>query len=248
MGGDSRPLSLNEKCMFPLRDTVRSRKFPLVNWLLIGANVLVFLYEVSLGPARLDSLMADYALIPARLSLAAPLSLITLLTSTFLHGGWFHVISNMWTLVIFGDNVEDRMGSFRYLVFYLMAGVFAGVVQVFFGAGSTIPTVGASGAIAAVLGAYLLLFPRGRVLTFVPLFFLPWLMEIPAFVYLGLWFLSQLSSGLLALGAAAGPGSFGGIAWWAHIGGFAFGLLLVRIFARPQRRMSYSDAGAPPAW
>ncbi|OGO12990.1 MAG: hypothetical protein A2Y93_09990 [Chloroflexi bacterium RBG_13_68_17] len=99
-----------------------------------------------------------------------------------------------------------------------------------------------------MLGAYLLLFPRGRVLTFVPLFFLPWLMEIPAFVYLGLWFLSQLSSGLLALGAAAGPGSFGGIAWWAHIGGFAFGLLLVRIFARPQRRMSYSDAGASPAW
>lgn len=231
--------------MFPLRDTLRSRRFPLVNWLLIGANVAVFLYEVSLGGEGLDRFFGEYALIPAQLSLAAPMSLLSLVTSMFLHGGWFHVISNLWTLVIFGDNVEDRMGSFRYLVFYLAAGVFAGLVQVVFAPGSSIPTVGASGAIAGVLGAYLLLFPHGRVLTFIPLFVLPWLMEIPAFVYLGLWFLSQLFSGLLAVGEAA---SVGGVAWWAHIGGFAFGLLLVRVFARPQRRIHYTDTGAPPVW
>jgi len=163
--------------MFPLRDTLRSRRFPLVNWLLIGANVAVFLYEVSLGAEGLDRFFGEYALIPAQLSLAAPVSLLSLVTSMFLHGGWFHVISNLWTLVIFGDNVEDRMGSFRYLVFYLAAGVFAGLVQVVFAPGSSIPTVGASGAIAGVLGAYLLLFPHGRVLTFIPLFILPWLVE-----------------------------------------------------------------------
>ena len=231
--------------MFPLRDTVRSRRFALVNWLLIGANLVVFVFEISLGSKGLDGLFANYALIPARLSLAAPLSLVTLLTSTFLHGGWFHVISNLWTLMIFGDNVEDRMGSVRYLFFYLSAGVFAGLVQVVFSPGSTTPTIGASGAIAAVLGAYFLLYPRGRVLTFMPVFFLPWLMEIPAFVYLGFWFLSQLSSGLVALGAAGGPGSFGGIAWWAHVGGFAFGLLMVRVLTRRQRWTGTQDPGAP---
>ncbi len=247
MGGDSRPLSSHKRPMFPIRDTVRSRRFPLVNWILLGANVLVFLYEVSLGSIGLERFMADYALIPARLSLAEPASLIPLVTSMFLHGGWFHVISNLWTLMIFGDNVEDRMGSLRYLVFYLTAGIFAGAVQVVFAPASTIPTVGASGAIAAVLGAYFLLYPRGRILTFVPLFILPWFLEIPAFVYLGLWFLSQLASGLLALGSAGGAASIGGIAWWAHVGGFAFGLLLVRVLARPQRSV-YTSTGAPPVW
>jgi membrane associated rhomboid family serine protease len=233
--------------MFPLRDTVRSRSFPFVNVLLITANVLVFLLEVSLGPRGMDSFFAAFALIPAQLSLAQPLTIVTLLTSTFLHGGWFHLISNMWTLFIFGDNVEDRMGPFRYLVFYLMAGAFAGMVQVAFGPASGIPTVGASGAIAAVLGAYFVLFPRGRVVTFLPLFFLPWLVEIPAFVYLGIWFVSQISSGLVGLGAAGAPASFGGIAWWAHVGGFTFGLLLVRVFAR-RRRDIWQDPEILARW
>jgi membrane associated rhomboid family serine protease len=147
----------------------------------------------------------------------------------FMHGSWFHLLSNMWTLYIFGDNVEDRMGSARYLVFYLLAGLAAGLVQAAFDPTSTIPTVGASGAIAGVLGAYFLLFPRSRVITLIPLFFLPWFVEIPAVFFIGIWFLSQLSSGLMALGSA---GAFGGIAWWAHVGGFLFGLITVYLFAR----------------
>lgn len=219
--------------MFPLRDTIRGRSIPFVTWLLIAVNTLVFLYELTLGSQGSEALFQSFALIPARLSLASPLSFATLLTSAFLHGSWFHLISNMWTLFIFGDNVEDRMGSGRYLVFYLTAGVVAGLVQAFFGPGSTLPTVGASGAIAGVLGAYFVLFPHSRVITFIPVFILPWLVEIPAIFYLGIWFLSQLSSGLLDLGAA---GSFSGIAWWAHIGGFAFGLVLGWALARRRVR------------
>lgn len=218
--------------MFPLRDTVRSRSFPLVNLGLIALNILVFLYELAVGPKGLNALLGTFALIPDRLSLAHPVSAVTLLTSAFLHGSWFHLISNLWTLYIFGDNVEDRMGSLRYLAFYLLAGVTAGVAQAALNPASQMPTIGASGAIAGVLGAYFILFPYGRVLTFVPLFFLPWFVEIPAYVFLGIWFLTQLSSGLLYLGAATDPGSFGGIAWGAHIGGFIVGLVLARLLAR----------------
>lgn len=218
--------------MFPLRDTIRSHSFPWVNWGLILLNVLVFLFQSSLPPAAADRLLLTYGLVPARLSLLNPLPWATLLSSIFLHGGWFHLISNLWTLYIFGDNVEDRMGSFTYLVFYLAAGVTAGLAHALLSFGSPLPTVGASGAIAGVLGAYFVLFPHGRVITFVPWFFLPWFVEIPAFVFLGIWFVSQLSSGLLELGAAA---AFSGIAWWAHIGGFAFGLLLALPFRQPRR-------------
>lgn len=217
--------------MIPLRDTVRSRSTPLVNYALIGLNLAVFLFEASLNQGQFQTFLTAYGLVPARLSLGHPLSLGSLITSMFLHGSWFHVLSNMWVLFIFGDNVEDRMGSVRYLGFYLIGGVVAGLTQVFFAPSSQVPTVGASGAIAAVLGAYLLLFPRGRVLTLVPLVFLPWLIEIPAYLFLGLWFLSQLSSGLIALGQL-GSAQFSGIAWWAHIGGFVFGLLLGRVLAR----------------
>jgi membrane associated rhomboid family serine protease len=194
--------------MFPLRDSIRSRSVPLVTWSLIGINVLIFLFEVSLGPAELQRVLADFGLVPARLIQAGPLGWPTLVTSMFLHGGWFHLISNLWTLAIFGDNVEDRMGPARYLAFYLLAGVAAGAAQVAFDPLARIPTIGASGAIAGVLGAYF------------------------------------LSSGLVALGAAGGPGSFEGIAWWAHIGGFAFGLLLVRPFARRRRRLPYDAGGS----
>ncbi len=217
--------------MIPLRDTVRSRTTPLINLALIGLNLIVFLFEASLSQGQFQIFLTTYGLVPARLSLGDFPAYGSLITSMFLHGSWFHVLSNMWVLFIFGDNVEDRLGSGRYLVFYLLAGIAAGLVQAGFAPLSRIPTVGASGAIAGVLGAYLVLFPSGRVLTLVPIIFLPWLVEIPAYLFLGLWFLSQLSSGLLALGQL-GSGQFSGIAWWAHVGGFVFGLLSARVFAR----------------
>lgn len=230
--------------MFPLRDTVRSRTFPVVNYGLIAVNVLIFLFEAALGQQGFINLLDMLGVVPARISLTQPLNVFTLFTSMFLHGSWFHLISNMWTLYIFGDNVEDRMGSTRYLVFYLLAGIVSGLTHVVvtntvYGVDSTlaqIPTVGASGAIAGVLGAYFILYPRARVITLVPLFILPWFVEIPAFFYLGFWFFSQLSSGLLSLGSY---GVFGGIAWWAHIGGFIVGLLLVKLFTRRPRAYEY---------
>jgi membrane associated rhomboid family serine protease len=238
--------------MFPLRDTVRARSFPIINIAIIVANVLVFLFESALGPVRLDSLIGIFGLVPAELSLFQPLTWITLLTSIFLHGSWFHLISNMWALFIFGDNVEDRMGPLRYLVFYLFSGVVAGLVHAivtnyFFGADSmqaNLPTVGASGAIAGILGGYLILYPRARVITLVPLFVLPWFIEISAYVYLGFWFLSQVVPGLISLGAIGDfGGAMGGVAWWAHIGGFLIGMIMVRIFSQPRKayRQWYQD-------
>jgi membrane associated rhomboid family serine protease len=160
---------------------------------------------------------------------------LTLLTSMFLHGSWLHVIGNMWFLFIFGDNVEDRMGPIRFLVFYLASGVVAGLCQFLLFPSSRVPTVGASGAIAGVLGAYFLLYPRARVITLVFLFIIPWMIEIPALIYLGIWFLMQLGSGLMNLGQLGAGADLGGIAWWAHIGGFGFGLLTVRLFAMGRR-------------
>jgi membrane associated rhomboid family serine protease len=219
--------------MFPLRDSIRSRSFPIVNWILIAASVLVFLLEQAIefgfGEVALERFLTLFSLVPSEFSLLNPTAYISIFTSMFLHGGWFHLISNMWILFIFGDNVEDRMGPLRYLVFYLASGFAAGLTHVVFASNSSLPTVGASGAIAGVLGAYMILFPRARVVTLIPIFILPWFVEVPAVIYLGIWFLSQISSGLLSIGAMM---PFGGIAWWAHIGGFVFGLLMVRIFAR----------------
>lgn len=228
--------------MLPLRDSVRPRSLPLANYSLIALNVLVFLFEVSLPRESFPQLLTQFGLVPGRLSLARPVTLLTLFSSIFLHGSWFHLISNMWTLFIFGDNVEDRMGKGRYVAFYVLAGILSGVSHAYFTSGSSVPTVGASGAIAGVLGAYLLLFPRGRVLTLIPIFFLPWFIEIPAFIYLGVWFFSQLSSGLLSLGHLGGT-QFSGIAWWAHIGGFVAGMLFVQAFVgrRSQRWTSEFD-------
>lgn len=215
--------------MFPIQDTVRTRSFPIVNWLLIISNVAVFaLLELPLRSGQLNQFVLTYGLVPVRLSDAQPWSVVTILTSMFLHGGWIHLISNMWALFIFGDNVEGRMGPGRYLVFYLLSGVIASLTQVVIDPASRLPMVGASGAIAGVLGAYLILFPSARVLTLVPLFFLPWFVEVPAFIYLGIWFLLQFLSGVLALDMS----TMGGVAYWAHIGGFVCGLLLVRAFAR----------------
>lgn len=216
--------------MLPLRDTVRSRSFPVVNWLLITLNVFSFFILLSLGP-RAQAVVNVLGVVPARwLARRSPLQILTLFSSTFLHGGWVHLFSNMWALYIFGDNVEDRMGSGRYLLFYLLCGLAADLVHILFNPNSTIPAIGASGAISGVLAAYLLFFPSARVITLVPWFFLPWFIEVPALIYLGMWFLSQLLNGLLAI--VSGVQAFGGVAWWAHVGGFVAGLILGPMFAR----------------
>ena len=217
--------------MFPLKDTVRSRSFPWMNWLLIILNVVVFLHEAHMGRAELARFVGTYGMVPARLWSAPAEAWPTLLTSMFLHGGWFHLLSNMWVLFIFGDNVEDRMGSLRYLVFYLLSGIAAGLVQAAVQPTSLVPTVGASGAIAGVLGAYMLFFPRGRVLTLVPVFVFITFIEIPAWFFIGVWFLTQLYSGWMAL-LPYGAHTMGGVAWWAHIGGFMFGVIFARAFAQ----------------
>ena len=208
--------------MFPLKDTIRSRSFPLVTWAIIVANVLVFFYELSLSPAAQARLFQNYGLVASQISFTNPLTWYPFLTHMFLHGGWLHIISNMWVFFIFGDNVEDRMGSMRFLIFYLLGGFAAGLMQVFFAGGST-PSIGASGAIAAVLGAYFIFFPRARVLTLILIVIIPIFINIPAVIFIGLWFVSQLFSGLLSL---SGSASSAGIAWWAHVGGFLFGLIM----------------------
>ena len=226
--------------MLPIRDTVRSRAFPLMNWTIILINVVMFLYETSLSEPALRHFIAVYGMVPARLWHAPAAAWPTLFTSMFLHGGWFHLLSNMWILYIFGDNVEDRMGSGRYLVFYLMSGLVAGLVQAGVQPGSLIPTVGASGAIAGVLGAYMLFYPRGRVLTMVPMLFFVTFVEVPAWIFLGFWFVTQLYSGWMALLPNAAQ-AMGGVAWWAHIGGFVFGLLFARLFVRRVHRVFPDD-------
>jgi len=227
--------------MLPLRDTIRSRSFPLVNTGIILANILVFLFEVSLGP-EIGRFTRIFGVVPARfLAHTNLVQIITLFTSMFLHGGWAHIISNMMALYIFGDNVEDRMGHLRYLVFYLLCGLIAGLVHIYFNPLSRVPTVGASGAISGVLGAYLVLFPTSRVITLVPFLFWPIFVEIPAVFYLGMWFISQLLNGTFALATAGVIQAYGGVAWWAHVGGFLAGLLLVRLFTRRQVRRWYPD-------
>lgn len=231
--------------MLPLKDTIPSRSFPAVNWALLAANVVVFLFmarDTRLAEAWINEL----ALVPARF-LANPLDpaeLLTIFTSMFMHGGWFHLFSNMLALYIFGDNIEDSMGSQRYLIFYLLCGVAAALTHVFFNPNSPIPTVGASGALSGVLAAYLLFFPASRVITLVPVFFLPLLFEIPAVVYLGLWFISQLANGVFSI--FINVQAMGGVAWWAHIGGFVAGLVLAPLF-RPRRyvRRYYLDEYYP---
>ena len=230
--------------MLPLKDTIRSTTFPLVNWIFIVLNALAFLFELTLSPAELNNLIGSFGLVPALVHPLNPVSFLPFLTSIFLHGGWLHFLSNMWVLFIFGDNVEDRMGSGRYFIFYLLSGLAAGLLQYILMPASEVPSIGASGAIAGVLGAYFLFYPRARVLTLIPLFIIPWFVEIPAIIFLGFWFVSQLFSGLLSLGATAAQS--GGIAWWAHVGGFIFGLIAGRLFAiRKQSTRWYPDQYYP---
>ncbi|WP_298982607.1 rhomboid family intramembrane serine protease [Caldilinea sp.] len=227
--------------MFPLRDTVQARSLPLMNWTLIAVNVLVFFMFLS-GP-HAEFWIERYALIPAQL-FVNPTTWLTIFTSMFLHGGLFHLLGNMWALYIFGDNVEDRMGPVRFLIFYLLCGAAAALVHVLMNPGSMIPTVGASGAISGVMGAYLVLFPFARVITLVPLFFFPYFFEIPAIFFIGVWFAGQLVSAFMT--SALAPPDVGGVAWWAHVGGFVAGMVLVRLFIvrRPVRHF-YTDEYYP---
>lgn len=218
--------------MIPLRDTIQSKTYPVVNTALIAANGLVYLLQLAQGD-RLHQFVVTYGLVPARYSVPAIATQFTLveqafsfLSFMFLHGGFWHLLGNMWILYIFGDNVEDRLGPVRYLFFYLLCGFASGLTHLFINWHSQLPTVGASGAIAGVMGAYFLLYPHSKILTFIPIFFIPYFIEIPAFFFLGLWFLLQFIS------AAGTPAGGGGIAWWAHVGGFAFGMIFLKIFQR----------------
>ena len=214
--------------MIPIRDTTASKTYPVVNTALIAVNVLVFI--IQLGQGRdLDRFIYLYGLVPARYTVPAVASyfslgqqLLSLLTFMFLHGGFWHLLGNMWSLYIFGDNVEDRMGSLRYLAFYVLSGLVSGLTHLLFNMTSNVPTIGASGAIAGVMGAYFLMFPRSKILTLVPILIIPFFFEIPAFFFLGIWLLLQFLN-------AAGDHAAGGIAWWAHIGGFLFGMAFVRM-------------------
>ncbi len=218
--------------MIPIRDTTPTKTVPVVNNTLIGINVVFFLVQLAQGPAQ-DQFVYLYGLVPAKFTVpqvsvyfSLGQQILSIFTFMFLHGGFLHLIGNMWSLYIFGDNVEDRLGSARYIVFYLLCGVASGMTHLVFNTHSNIPTIGASGAIAGVMGAYFILYPGSRILTLIPIIFIPWFVEIPAFFFLGIWFVLQF------VNAAGSSGHAGGIAWWAHIGGFVFGILFLKLFDR----------------
>ncbi|MBP1607883.1 MAG: rane protein [Acidobacteria bacterium] len=226
--------------MFPLRDDNPKSTTPIVTLGIIIINVIVFFYQLSLGARGDRVFIYEYGAIPAVITggealpqqLQAIPAQITIFTSMFLHGGWAHLIGNMWYLWIFGDNVEEAMGHFRYLIFYLITGLLASLSHIISNTGSVLPSIGASGAISGVLGAYLLLYPRARVLTLIFLGFFIRLIYIPAGFVLGFWFLLQLLGGSMAGGQDAG-----GVAFWAHVGGFVSGLILISLFRKRRPRV-----------
>ena len=221
--------------MFPIRDTQPSHNRPVTVTLLIALNVLVFLYEFSLDPYSRNDFISVYGLIPGQ----RHFHLYAVVTSMFLHGGWMHIIGNMWFLWIFGDNVEDALGHFKYLVFYVLCGIAAGMTQVLFSAGSRLPMVGASGAIAGVMGAYLIKFPKSRIVTLVFVFIFFTTIEVPAGLMLAYWFFIQFFSGVGTIGYS--HVSQGGTAFFAHIGGFITGMILVGVMGTRQVYTSRRD-------
>jgi len=242
--------------MIPIRDTVPSRCAPVGMWGLIALNILAFWFQRSLPPLLEERFVYLFGIVPVRYSHPAWAWRMGLpaddwwpfLTHMFLHANWPHLIGNMWTLWIFGDNVEDRMGTGRFLLFYLLGGVAAGAAQFVMAPNARVPMVGASGAVAAVLGAYFWLFPRARVVTVFPILFYPFFFALPAATYLLFWFLSQ---GWAAMLSAAAPARSGGVAWWAHVGGFVFGLAAHRLFLarrRPCRRRARDEYGWEEVW
>jgi membrane associated rhomboid family serine protease len=226
--------------VIPIRDEIKTHRTPIVNYVFIAINVLVFLW-MFINTARIDNIFYQYALIPANLRDGIDFGDLTdFLTSMFMHGGWMHLLGNMLYLWIFGDNIEDRLGHIGYILFYLAGGLAAAVLQIITNPGSAVPMVGASGAIAAVLGAYLIMYPQSRVYTFIPIGYYARMRLVPAIVVLGMWFLLQLISGLGSLGMA----DQGGTAYFAHIGGFVFGLIIGWLF----KSRAKSPQPAPPTW
>ncbi|MGD0955613.1 MAG: rhomboid family intramembrane serine protease [Candidatus Acidiferrales bacterium] len=229
--------------MIPLKDMTPRRSVPVVTLLLIAANVIVFIYQLLLPHAAGELLIRTYGLVPAKIGLALAgrhdtlaHALLPFFTCMFLHGGFLHIIGNMLFLWVFGGNVEDRLGHAPYLVFYMVCGIASGISEVAFSWGSHIPSIGASGAISGVLGAYIVFFPRSRILTLIPLFIIWFTARIPAVIFIGLWFLAQFLSGIGSLGTV----NAGGIAWWAHIGGFLVGLLWAFAMGRDSGASYYS--------
>ncbi len=225
--------------MIPLRDTTPTRNYPVVNTTIIGINVVVYGLQLLQG-ADINRFIYVYGLVPARYSIpqiaeyfTTGQQLFSLLSFMFLHGNFLHILGNMWSLYIFGDNVEDHLGPIRYGLFYLLCGIASGLSHLVLNLHSNLPTIGASGAIAGVMGAYFILHPGSKILTLIPIFFIPYFINIPAYIFLGLWFLLQF------INAAGSQGVGGGIAWWAHIGGFLFGMLFLKLFsALPDTGMS----------
>lgn len=227
--------------MIPIRDRNPSGTFPIVTVGIIILNVLIFLYELSLG-RRLESFIFQFGVVPVKVYYSAEIpgsgfinTYFPFLSSMFLHGGFIHLIGNMWYLWIFGDNVEDVLGRIRFLVFYLLCGIGSLAVHVYFNRESGVPCIGASGAVAGVLGAYMVTFPRARVLVLIPLFIIWEMIELPAIFVLGFWFLIQFFSGAASI-SSSHQGA--GVAWWAHIGGFILGIIFIKIF--PKTRYRYS--------
>ena len=236
--------------MIPIADSVQTRRTPWVNLGLLSTIALVFLFELLLGPSR-DLLIVRWGAVPSRILAAlggdprvSPLALLTLVTSQFLHGGWLHVGSNMLFLWVFGRAVEDRLGHLRYLCFYLLWGVGAALAQIWMTGPSPVPLIGASGAIAGVLGAYTVLYPTAWVSLLVPILFFFWVIDVPALLVLAYWFAVQFLNGL----ASITPVSGGGVAFWAHVGGFVLGLLSAPLFPAPvagPKRAARSGAARP---
>jgi membrane associated rhomboid family serine protease len=230
--------------MFPIRDDQPRYSTPFINWFLIVLNILIYLFQSTLDPRSGELFARQFGVVPSHLSafLAGspkyplPAVIVPFFTSMFLHAGWMHVLGNMWFLYIFGDNIEDYLGHFKYLVFYILSGLFAMTTQVAIYPHSNLPTVGASGAIAGVLGAYFILYPRARVLTW----FFVFVFYIPAWIMLGYWFVLQFFAGAATLSMARPGHDVGGVAVWAHVGGFVAGLVMIKVFPERSRRYPYA--------
>ncbi len=221
--------------MIPLSDTIPHRNKPVITVSIIVVNFIVFFVELFHGPGLKD-FIRQWGLTPLYVSnslLAMPQRILPFFTSMFLHGGWLHLIGNNWYLWIFADNVEDKMGHFKFLLFYILCGLGAGALHYLTHSSSPLPTIGASGAISGILGAYFFMFPSSRIYTLIPIFFFWDIIEIPAFFYLGIWFFMQFLNGIASIGI---DHFLGGVAWWAHIGGFLTGIALLRLFVPGFRR------------
>lgn len=241
--------------MFPLHTTVYARHVPVVTWVIVAVNTLVFLVEVELPKENLEQVMYLFGLVPARFThpgwaerVGFPLhDYWPYVTSMFLHGGLLHIVGNMWTLAVFGRNVEDQMGPLRYLVFYMLCGIVSGIAHTMINAGSELPAIGASGAIAGVMGAYLVMYPKSRVVVMVLIVIFPFFFDLLAVFYLVFWFLLQLFSGVMELSKTS---SAGGIAVWAHVGGFLFGAITLPLFlwGSPRRQPHPDEGDVEHAW